>query len=359
MSIRKDRKRGAYEVVVRVRVGLQKRMTQRREWVCGTLDQAKSRELAIKQELKAAAPDYSSLKMKTFSEALEFYVTHSNTPPTNRYTIDRLKRELGHVKVTELLGPFNMFLLGLRKQTSANGRPYRPGSINKFITWAKSALYFCIEKDVLITDVNPLAWPKVKKLKCIPRDEVLNEDEKVRFLAAIDEFAHHLWAIARFLLQVPCRKSELVNLRRVDVDLINNCVRIRNGQTKEDHGLTKPIPPDLIPYFRSIPIASEWAFYRYNATTGQYNRLGDFKKAWATCRKKAGIGDFRIHDCRHVAATNAINNGTPEKVVEGIAGWRSNMLKDYYHRDGVASLKLFKFAPDVTQRCDTSDSKVG
>ena len=75
-----------------------------------------------------------------------------------------------------------------------------------------------------------------------------------------------------------------------------------------------------------------------------------FKKAWAKCLRLAGISDFRFHDTRHISATNLVDNGTPERVVMAVAGWRTNMLSTYYHRAGKNSRALVTFAPHADFR---------
>jgi len=84
-------------------------------------------------------------------------------------------------------------------------------------------------------------------------------------------------------------------MRREDLDLINNCIRVRNGTTKNDQGIWKPIPNNLISYFRNIPPESEYLFYRYVIKHKEYMPLGDFKTSWKRVRKLAGISDFVFH----------------------------------------------------------------
>lgn len=55
--------------------------------------------------------------------------------------------------------------------------------------------------------------------------------------------------------------------------------------------------------------------------------------------------DFRLHDTRHASATRLVDNGTPEQVVNEIAGWKTNMLRTYYRRAGKKSLSLVRFHP--------------
>jgi integrase len=227
------------------------------------------------------------------------------------------------------------------------GRKFKNGTINRFISWSKASLSFAVKFDLI--QENPLS--RFDKLKETPRDVILSEIDKQRLFNVIEKEAPHLSAIVHFALQVPCRKSELVNMDVDDLDLFNNVIRIRNGETKNGAGLWKPIPPDMQNYFRSIPAGCKYLFYRQEKDS--YHCLGDFKNAWKHCLKLAGISDFRFHDTRHCSASALIDNGTPEQVVMTIAGWRSNMLRTYYHREPKKTLELVRFSPNCGHIVDT------
>ncbi len=65
--------------------------------------------------------------------------------------------------------------------------------------------------------------------------------------------------------------------------------------------------------------------------TGKY--WGDFRKRWATAKKRAGIAEeFRWHDLRHTWATDRINDGVPEHIIMEEQGWKDpNMVRRYAH----------------------------
>ena len=59
--------------------------------------------------------------------------------------------------------------------------------------------------------------------------------------------------------------------------------------------------------------------------------------------KLAGLQGFHFHDTRHISASALVNNGTPEQVVMTVANWRTNMLRNYYHREPKKALELVRF----------------
>ncbi|MBD3391646.1 MAG: tyrosine-type recombinase/integrase [Chitinivibrionales bacterium] len=214
-------------------------------------------------------------------------------------------------------------------------------TMNHYTTWAKAILNYAVRFGLI--EKNPIRH--FEKLREVARDVVLNEIDRQRLLNVVDREAPHLSAVLRFALQVPCRRSELVNMKRDALDLFNNCIRVRCGTMKNKNlAAYKPIPPDMLDYFRNLPSDTDYLFYRRDRD-GVCRGLGDFKRAWGRCLRLAGIKGLHFHDSRHMSATELLNNGTPEGVVVEIAGWTSNaMLRTYYHRAGVQSLNLVRFS---------------
>jgi len=147
----------------------------------------------------------------------------------------------------------------------------------------------------------------------------------------------------RFALAVPSRKSELLNLKRDDLDLINSAVRVRHENAKGDNGSWKPIPPELIDYFRTLPNDTEYLFFKKDFA-GRAIKLGNFRRAFSRCLKIAGLTGFHFHDTRAISATNLLNAGNPEQIVCQVAGWKSgNMIKTYYRKDGLQAAQSIVF----------------
>jgi integrase len=319
-----------------------------REMFTGTKAKAEDRYLQLKKELRGGKSiDCSLTALETFGDVLKFYLERNDVGRSMPY-FKRMIADLGGVQVLQLKERFDKYLQLLKMgKGQRTGKPLASGTINQYLMRANAALNFATKFD-LIKD-NPLK--NFDKLKEVPRDVILSEIDKQRLLNVIEKEAPHLSAVVHFALQVPCRKSELVNMTVDDLDLFNNVIRIRNGETKNGAGLWKPIPPDMQNYFRSIPAGCKYLFYRQEKSG--YCGLGDFKNAWKHCLKLAGISDFRFHDTRHCSASALIDNGTPEQVVMTIAGWKTNMLRTYYHREPKKTMELVRFSPDCGHIVDT------
>ena len=324
-----------WRVVARVRKG--NRIIHRQTIFLGSSEQAQQRLI----ELKQAIPDEPcSLKIraKTFSQALEYYRTHKDVNHS-RFLFDILNNELGKVPLDNISEEFDRYFQKCRIKLSN-------ATCNRRREWTIAILNMSVRLGWL--DKNPLRY--YPKLKETPRDRVLSSEEREKFEEAIKVLAPYLLPIFQYAILVPCRRSELVNMKKGDLDLINNTIRVRNGHTKNGAGIYKPIPPTMISYFRCLPAKTDYLFYR--VVKGRYVSLGSFQKAWNRCLKAAKMVDFRLHDCRHISATNLLNMGNPARTVMQVAGWKSDMLSVYYHRDSLQAIKDINFEPRESQ-CGT------
>ena len=328
---------------------------RKRETFFGTRSEAEERALELKRILKEGASFRATVrKVETFGDVLELYRNRRlSLTGIDESRYKTLSHDLGKVPLNRLSERMEEYVRHLRTMASGKtGKVLSNASVNRLMAMAKTSLNLAVDLELL--DKNPLGKARFPKLREVPRDRDLTADERQRLLNTIAKEAPHLLAITQYALQIPCRKSELINMRREDLNQIHPTIRVRNGTTKTDQGCDKPIPPDMMAYFRNIPAASEYLFFREEK--GRYYPLGCFNKAWCRCLRLAGIRNFHFHDTRHIAATELLNNGTPEQVVQSVAGWKSgNMIRTYYHRDVRNTLSLIRFNSGTGQIPDTYD----
>jgi integrase len=150
-------------------------------------------------------------------------------------------------------------------------------------------------------------------------------------------------------------QSEVLALDLRHLDLVAGTLRLDPGMTKNDEGrvvyLTpelkaqlaahveriralerklKRVIPYLFPYFDDTPHLSP----RLIGT-----RRRDFRKAWLTVCKAAGVPGRLRHDFRRTAARNLVRRGVSERVAMSITGHRTRSVFDRYNIVNDADLR--------------------
>jgi integrase len=337
-----------YQVAVHVRIN--GKVLHKQKTVFGSSVDAREAESNLR---KSILSERCSIGISTFSEVVDVFLGSKSAEYLEKqaYRFEIMKREIGKSdpSAPEFREKFEAYLRIL----SAEGK--KDATLNRYLEGAKAAINYCVKLQKI--EKNHLEY--VPKKKETPRDRTLTPEEKNKLLNVISTLRPHLYWITKFALQVPCRRSELQNMKREDLDLPNKVIRIRSGTSKNDLGMWKPIPPDMIEYFSTLPSEADYLFFwpkpqpRKNKSKPASDRrsygtpLGNVYRSWRWCLKEANIKDFRFHDTRHGAATDLVNAGVAERVVSAVAGWKTNMLSTYYHRDGVgAAQAIFDYSTD-------------
>ncbi|HEX2955792.1 MAG TPA: site-specific integrase [Chitinispirillaceae bacterium] len=266
-----------------------------------------------------------------------------------------LNKELGTVILPDFAGVFDAFITAYRKTPTIHRKGRSAASPNRFIEIAQAAFNYAVKAELL--DKNPITKHRFPKGEEKPRDRYLSDVERIRLLSAIREHRPYLIPFIEYNLAVPCRKSELVQAKREHYNPFANTILIPDS--KADIPINKPVPPSMKEYFRNIPLDCPYLFYRQDRE-GKFHPLGDFKREWKFCLKQAGIVDTRIHDLRHISATELYSNGIPEREIMDIAGWKTPMLSTYRHKNSLKTAqkinRFFEECADTVQIAQTSAS---
>jgi len=168
------------------------------------------------------------------------------------------------------------------------------------------------------------------------RDRRLTADEERRLLAAVNNHSNPMlgW-IVRIALETGMRSSEILGLRRNQVDLGRRVVRLthtKNGDTR-----TVPLSQAATALFKQAlanpirPIECDLVFFGEPGRDGK-RRAYAFTKAWGTLKKSLGLADLHFHDLRHEAVSRLVEGGLSDQEVAAISGHKSmQMLKRYTH----------------------------
>lgn len=164
-----------------------------------------------------------------------------------------------------------------------------------------------------------------------PRDVTLSRDELIRLMNLIDaerltptisiSFHHLLYQ----LLITGLRYSEWALRLWSDVDLDKGVLHI--ARTKSGRSRDVYLSESSIAELRSMPRLTKWIFPGNDLTSP----LAHPSKYWKAYRLKARIGDVRIHDLRHTAASIALmDGGLGIKEVSEMLGHSSVAMTERY-----------------------------
>lgn len=173
--------------------------------------------------------------------------------------------------------------------------------------------------------VNSNPTKGVKLLKEPPgRLRYLKPDEVESLLKAC---ASHIRPIVVTAVNTGMRKSEIIHLRWAEVDLENRKITVINAKNNEVRVI--PINQTLHKELSAIPRESD-SEYVFSDQNGR--SVGDFKKAFSSALKRAGIEDFRFHDLRHTFGSHLVMQGVDLRTVQQVMGHKEiKMTMRYSH----------------------------
>lgn len=197
-----------------------------------------------------------------------------------------------------------------------------PGTVRKEMMVLKRLLNLAVEDEKI--PASPAA--KVKSPKDPPGRVRYLQPEEVG--AVLDKCPRWLKPIATLAVSTGMRRGEILRLRWLDVDLVDN--RIILPQTKNGDGRIIYMNEMALDALRSVELDAETdpeePIFRLKVTPEEVSWA--FKRACS----KAGIHDVTFHDLRHTAASWLRMSGADIHTVAEVLGHKDlRMAKRYQH----------------------------
>lgn len=264
---------------------------------------------------------YSPPSNDTFKTVAEKYLDHQKARVT--------PREFARQKaiVNKLLRPFFSGKAGelrrgdIQRYVTERSRAVAPGTVRKEINTLKHLLRLAVEWDVM--PLNPAQGIKTPKVPA-GRVRYLQPPELLVLLESCPAWLKPIVALA---VSTGMRRSEILNLRVLDVDLFNK--RVMLPQTKNGDGRIVYLNEMAMNAVRSLP-----SIRQSKPLQKLFPRVRPEKVSvtfMRTCRK-AGITDFRLHDLRHTAASWMRMAGADIHTVAQLLGHKDlRMAARYQH----------------------------
>jgi integrase len=237
-------------------------------------------------------------------------------------------------------------------------------TVNRDLNVLRGALSRALDWNLL--DVHPLAKVKASKTDRSSVVRYLTADEERRLTSALvarddkrraerdranawrkargyrrwpalGTYTDHLTPIVTLALHTGLRRGELFGLQWRDVDLASSRVTVRGDSAKS--GQTRHVPLNTVAAttlatWREIVKPRTMDVVVFAGAEGE--PLDDIKKAWGALLTRAGIKDFRFHDCRHHFASKLVMAGVDLNTVRELLG----------HSDFKMTLRYAHLAPE-------------
>jgi integrase len=189
-------------------------------------------------------------------------------------------------------------------------------SVNRIIILMRYIFNLALRWDTKGVKANPTAGiPLLEENN--KKERYLSEVEAQALFQAVHQSeSKMLQYIIPMLILTGTRKREVLDAKWSEFDFERRLWRI--GMTKSGKARHVPISDGVMTLLQSVPRIEGCEYVFANPDTGKpYSSLFS---SWDNARKKAGLGDVRIHDLRHSFASFLVNSGRSLYEVQKLLG---------------------------------------
>lgn len=193
---------------------------------------------------------------------------------------------------------------------------------------------------------NPFAQgdPLVNVADEKQRTRVLSADEESRLLRECTGPRAHLYGRVILAVDTGLRLGEITSLAWSDVDLDAGLIVLKATNTKTLRSRTVAMTSRVWTELRRMSLAKGKGELVFGGA--------DFKHAWGTAKKLAGVADLRFHDLRHSAATRAVRAGLPLAEVSRVLGHSNTATSYRYINPSVEAARSFAAAMEPREETE-------
>jgi integrase len=266
-------------------------------------------ELKIERRENLGIQDQKKITFAVFAEEYLKYAKTNKSARTYDLNVGNI-RELGpHFNdrlLSEITPQHVERFKADRFAKFTRGKQIRPATVNRDLACLKNMFFKAIEWGYL--EKHPMKG--VALLKEPPgRLRFLTMEEAGRLLRELPE---ETGQVVMFALNTGMRKSEILDLQWKNVDMDQRLISVELTKTNERRVV--PMNDQVYQLLQNLEkhrAGSELVF-----PEGRVN----IRKNFHAGMKRAGIIDFRLHDCRHSFASHLVMSGASLKVVQQLLG---------------------------------------
>lgn len=277
-------------------------------------------------------------KEYTFGELLKWYLDHpkakrKKTHPRDVEMSKILEKHFGSrpargIKPTEI----EAFQDKMLNTPSKRGAPYKPATVNRFVTVIKRVYNLAIRDDMV--EKNP-CW----KVPFLPernaRDRIVSPKEFDMLKSEVPQYT----LILSLGYYLGMREGEILNLKEKQIHFSTDgadegYIELYDGETKTGEGRQIPFSSTIGKLLKEhlARKMKRRGLERFLFTTQNGNLLGNFRRAFQRACNRAEIEGLCFHDFRHTAVTNMRKAGVDTSVIMAISGHKTMAMFKRYNR---------------------------
>ena len=285
-----------------------------------------SRRLAekalAKRKVQIAEKRYFNIKEKpttTFDELIDKYMKYARANKISwdrdANSIKRLLSFLGNIKLSDITP------LKIEEYKQHRLCKVCNATVNRELACLKHMFNKAIQWTM--AESNPVREVKMFKERN-ERKRYLDDDEVARLMECLSERIKPIVVVA---LCTGMRKSEILNLKKEDIDFNQRLIFIKNSK----NGKPRDIPMSE-PAYKALKSCSSQSNSQYVFTDENGQRVVNIRTGFNNALKRAGIDNFRFHDLRHTFASHLVMKGNDLLTVKELLGHQTiNMTLRYAH----------------------------
>lgn len=182
------------------------------------------------------------------------------------------------------------------------------------------------------------------------RTGFLDDSGYLRVKQELPEYLRPLFVVGYHL---GTRLGELRKLKWEQIDMAHGSIVLNPNQTKNKQGRTLPIYGEMREWLTMQRDVRDVRFPQCDFVFHEDGKpVGDFRKAWRSACKRAGVEGLLFHDLRRSAVRNMVRAGITEKVAMQISGHKTRSVFDRYNI--VNERDITEAAAKLEQRLQTS-----
>jgi integrase len=244
-----------------------------------------------------------------------------------RHSAPHLKSRLKHLRALSAIRAADFtshhierYILRRQREEASNA------TINRELQVLKRAMSLALQRD-------PPKIARAPYIRLLPEHNVrkgfLDDRRYLKLRSELPDYLKPLFVIAYHLGN---RLGELRRLRWDQVDLERSQIRLNPGETKNQEGRVLPIYGEM----------REWLVMQKTIRDTKHPRcpyvfhhngkaIVDFRKAWRSATKRAGLTSTLFHDLRRSAVRNMREAGIAESVAMRISGHKTRSVFERYN----------------------------